>query len=275
MPRGHRGERLLHPQRGPLALRLLPHRRVGVPGLLGVRVGDRFERPVLGVRAAGLERHHERLPAGVHDRVRDLEAARVDPVEDLQAHRGTDPRARGPPAGQRRGGRADQRVRAQVLVADTEVDPVRRGLAADPPVGPGLAQREPLAQVRLERRLPGLGRALAVHPRAGRLGVRRPVAAPGDRGQRRVQPFRVLGHERGLPWCRVGHGRCVMRGCHRRSPAGLWPCLVDAARRSVVSLRHYINQARSAFVRAGPGGDGRSFARGGSSKRIVTHRERV
>ena len=168
---GHRGERLLHSQRGPLALWLLPHRGIGVPGLLGIGVGDRFERPVLGVRAAGLERHHERLSTGMHDRVRDLEAARVDPVEDLQAHRGTDARARGPPAGQRHGGRVDQRVRAQVLVADAEVDPVRRGLVADPSVGPGLTQREPLAQVRLERRLPGLGRAFAVHPRAGRLGV--------------------------------------------------------------------------------------------------------
>ena len=61
-----------------------PHRHVGVPGLLRVGVSDRLERPVLRVRAAGLERHHERLPAGVHDRVRDLEAAGVDPVDDLR-----------------------------------------------------------------------------------------------------------------------------------------------------------------------------------------------
>ena len=223
MPRGHRGERLLHPQRGPLALRLLPHRRVGVPGLLGIRVGDRLQRPVLRVRAAGLERHHERLPAGVHDRVRDLEAASVDPVEDLQAHRGADPRARGPPAGQRRGGRADQRVRAQVLVADTQVQAVRRDLTADLPVRPRLAQREPLAQVPLERRLPGLGRALPVHPRARRLRVGRPVTAPCDRSQRRIEPFGVLGYERGQRWLEVSGRLSVLRGCHRRSPRGLWP----------------------------------------------------
>src|SRR5438876_640810 len=143
---GDRGARLLHPQRGPLALRLLPHRGVGVPGLLGVGVGDRLQRPVLRVRAAGLERHDERLAAGVHDRVRDLEAAGVDPVDDLQAHRRADPRARRPPAGGRCGGRGDQRVRAQMLVADAQVQAVRRDLATGLPVRPGLAQAERLAQ---------------------------------------------------------------------------------------------------------------------------------
>src|SRR5437899_3295706 len=83
-------------------------------------------------------------------------------------------------AAQRRGGRGDQRVRAQVLVGHAEVQAVGRDLAADLLVRPRLAQAERLAQVCLERGLPGLGRALPVHPWARRLWVGRPVTSPGD-----------------------------------------------------------------------------------------------
>ncbi|MCY1418446.1 hypothetical protein D9M71_340070 [compost metagenome] len=60
---------LVQHQRVGLALRLGPARRFrhlghGAPG-----VGQRFQGAVLGVGAAGLERHHVALPAGVHHRV--------------------------------------------------------------------------------------------------------------------------------------------------------------------------------------------------------------
>jgi hypothetical protein len=82
-PRETGREGLDHAQRRALALRLLPQHGRGVPLLLGQRVGDRLEPAVLRVRAAGLEGHDERLAGGVHDRVRHLEAAGVDPREDL------------------------------------------------------------------------------------------------------------------------------------------------------------------------------------------------
>ena len=72
-----------------------------MPRHLREGVGDRFEASVLGVRATSLEGHHERLPGGVHDRVAHLEAAPIEPLEDLQADArpalgtGTTPRGKG------------------------------------------------------------------------------------------------------------------------------------------------------------------------------------
>ena len=86
-PARHDGERLLHPQRRRLP-GLLPARGRGRARHLGPGVGDRLERPVERVRAAGLERHHERLAAGVLHGVGELEDPRVQPVEDLQADAG-------------------------------------------------------------------------------------------------------------------------------------------------------------------------------------------
>ena len=59
----------------PLALRLLPLGGGRVARLLLVGVRDGLERSVLGVRAARLEGHHEGLPRGVHDGVRDSKLA--------------------------------------------------------------------------------------------------------------------------------------------------------------------------------------------------------
>ena len=64
---------------------LLPDRGRGHAGHLVVGVGDRLQRAVERVRAAGLERHHERLARGVLDGVGELEDPAVQPVQDLQA----------------------------------------------------------------------------------------------------------------------------------------------------------------------------------------------
>src|SRR3712207_8554301 len=52
-------------------------------GRLGERDGDGLEAAVLRVGTAGLERHDERLAAGVLDGVGHLEDACVDPPQDL------------------------------------------------------------------------------------------------------------------------------------------------------------------------------------------------
>ena len=74
---------------GSPATRLLPERRRRDPAHLLMGVGDRLQRTVERVRAAGLEGHHERLPAGVLDGVGELEHPGMQAVEDLQAD--TDP----------------------------------------------------------------------------------------------------------------------------------------------------------------------------------------
>ena len=69
---GDGGEGLLHPQRLALA-GLLPDRGRRRAGHLLVGVGQGFQRAVERVRTAGLERHHERLAAGVLHGVGELE----------------------------------------------------------------------------------------------------------------------------------------------------------------------------------------------------------
>ena len=112
--------------------RLLPDRGARRPGHLDPGVGDRLERAVERVRAAGLERHHERLAAGVLHGVGELEDPRVEPVEDLDA----DPDARlGPgvaPGPHARLGRGQQGVDVgDVGVGHPQVEAVRRALGRD------------------------------------------------------------------------------------------------------------------------------------------------
>ncbi len=125
---------LLHPGRRGVALavtaRLLPDDRRGHPLLLDEPGGDRLDGAVLGVRATGLERHDERLSGRVHDGVGDLEAALVDPVDDLDAHRGPDLRARVAPGRHRRPGGREAGVEVERRVGDPERRPVGRDLAA-------------------------------------------------------------------------------------------------------------------------------------------------
>ncbi len=139
-----------------------------MPGHLLVPVGDRLHPAVLRVRAAGLKGHDERLAGGVHDGVGDLEAAGVDPGQDLQADRGPDIGAGIPPRGHRRPHRVQHPVRVdQVGVADAQFQPVG-GL-----LGPHRAgrtrqfERERVAQQRIEGGPAGVSRRLAVDPGAG------------------------------------------------------------------------------------------------------------
>ena len=84
----HDAVALEHPQRRPLALRLLPGRGRRDAAHRRQRERDRLEPAVLRVRPARLERHRERLARRVHHRVGDLVRPRVEPLEDLGAHRG-------------------------------------------------------------------------------------------------------------------------------------------------------------------------------------------
>ena len=83
---------LFHLERLILTLGLLPVGALRDAAHLFPGVGHRFQPAVLGVRAAGLERHHEGLARGMHDCVGDLEALLVQPLQDLQRH--ADPRFR-------------------------------------------------------------------------------------------------------------------------------------------------------------------------------------
>jgi hypothetical protein len=114
-----------------------------------------------------LERHHERLPGGVHDGVGDLEGPRVHPVERLEAHRcahlgpGVAPGGHGCASG------GEERLDVLVRVLDAQHRTERRHLVADPAVRGRLVLElvEPPGQMRLEGRAPGVRGALAVDPR--------------------------------------------------------------------------------------------------------------
>ena len=192
-------EALLQHRGRVLALRLLPgglggHVGHGFPG-----GGDGFERAVLGMRAAGLERHHRPLARGQHHGVRDLEAARMDARQGFEqhAHAAFGPRGLPGGLGRQRGG--DQRGTVAFGIADVERGAEGRALGGDARAFAGLVQRVVLAAER-ERGVPALGlRALAID--LGRRGFRkgRPMAAVGE-GTQGVVEQRAMAVEQG------GHG---------------------------------------------------------------------
>ena len=147
------GERLGHPLRRPLALRLLPGGLRGVPGHLGVGVGDRLEGAVLRVRSAGLERHRVGLAGGVHHGLRHLVAARVDPVQDLEAELGAGVRSgrRARPGSLPSRRRAACRRRRAGRSMPRSMPYGERSPATSPSV-PAWSQRERLAEVARRRR---------------------------------------------------------------------------------------------------------------------------
>ncbi|MGY4277199.1 hypothetical protein ACVILE_003379 [Streptomyces sp. M18.1] len=183
-----RRELLGQRQRVALALRLGPLGRVGRAGLLRVRVRHGLQAAVLGVRAARLERHHERLPGGVHDRLGELHRAVRDPLQDLQADHRAGLRSRVPPRPLPGPHRGQQHVEVRVRVLHAQLDPVRGDLAADPAVGAGLAEVEAGAEQGVEGRLArGRVQAAVLPVGLGVLGVGGPVRAGADRLQRLVQ----------------------------------------------------------------------------------------
>ncbi len=189
-----RGELLAQLQGVALALGLGPvGPSGGGAGLLRVRVRHGLQAAVLGVRAACLERHHERLAAGVHDGVGELVGAGGDPGEYLQADQGARLGPGVPPGAHPRAHGGEQHVDVRVRVLDAQLRAVRRDLAAGPAVRAGLVQLEAAVQQGLVRGEAGRRVEGAVRPVGLRvLGVRRPVGAGADGVERLVERGPVL-----------------------------------------------------------------------------------
>ncbi|MDR8775310.1 hypothetical protein FEP92_05733 [Burkholderia multivorans] len=194
---------LLHRERRVLALRLFPMRIGRDAAQLVPRIGDGLERAVLRMRAAGLERHHERLARRVHHAVRDFEAGAVQAREDLEAD--TDPRAPAGfaprPLGSAGGG--DQSIGRRLWIPDVERDAIRRTFRADRLAAGRLVELEGLAQVRFERGFAVCIAAFPVHFGARHFGERAPVSAALEGGECAFQRVFVLreqcmGHDGGL-----------------------------------------------------------------------------
>ena len=228
---GHDPVVLLHPDRPPLA-GFSQTTEAGTRSCSTSAADDRLDGAVLGVRAAGLERHHERLPAGVHHGVRDLEGALVDRVHDLEAHRRTGERAGVPPGGHRRAGGGQRRVDVQPRVAHPQRRAERRDLVADHGAVARLAGQPAvvLGEVRLEGGL-ALGRGVvAVDPRRRGLGIAREVRPLGEGPARlleglavglgqRVHGSGVGGRHRSDRTCVLQFGDTSANMCHMTNAA--------------------------------------------------------
>jgi hypothetical protein len=189
----HDGIALMHRERRILSLWLFP---VGISGdttQLVPCVNDSFERAVLGVWAACLERHHEGLSGGVHDAVADLEGRAVDARQNLEAHADPCLRTGGAPTGLCSSSGGKQSIRVSFWVADAEREAKWRDFSSYGLAGRRLIELEGLIQVSLERRVTVGVRCFPVHFWTGRLSERAPVAARLDGGERLLQCVFVLG----------------------------------------------------------------------------------
>ncbi|MNH09713.1 hypothetical protein D3C79_691740 [compost metagenome] len=181
---------LVQVQRIELALRLEPLRRLRHLGHRPPGVGHSFQTTVLGMRAAGLEGHHESLARGVHHRMSQGRAQRVEAFEDFQT--GADPRLRAgiAPGRQRLLLTCQQLFRVVLIVADTKIEAVGRTLGTCAPHRSRTLQHERPVEQRLECRLCALYRRLRVLLEL--LAVGRPVAAFGNGLQRAVERGAVV-----------------------------------------------------------------------------------
>src|SRR6185437_8112872 len=156
-------EPLFHPHRVALRLRLLPRRLGGHAAHLVPRIRDRLETAILRVRAAGLERHDERLSRRVHHGVRDLETRLVDALENYDAYAHPCIGTRLAPGRLRRLDRGHQAVDVDLRIRDAEANAVRRTLGADLSDRRRLRQRKALVRELVERSLARLGGAFAIN----------------------------------------------------------------------------------------------------------------
>src|ERR1700730_12093232 len=69
-----------------LPLRLFPMSGLRNPAHFRPSVRDRFQTAILGMRATGLQSYLERLPGGMHDRIRDFEAPLVQSPKNLNRY---------------------------------------------------------------------------------------------------------------------------------------------------------------------------------------------
>ncbi|MDT4870730.1 hypothetical protein FQZ97_1058210 [compost metagenome] len=156
------------------------------------------------MRAAGLEGHHEGLAGGVHDRVGDLEAAAVQPLQDFQRYADPGFRPGLAPCGHALGNAGKELVEVRPGIGDAQFRAVRRDFLAGLADGAGLRQREGLVQARLEGSLAvGVG-GFAIGLRARHFCERAPVTARGD-GLGGLFQQRLVAFEK-----RMGHG--LLRG---------------------------------------------------------------
>ncbi|MDT4840998.1 hypothetical protein FQZ97_748380 [compost metagenome] len=203
---------LVELQRLALALRLDPARRLRHLGHRPPGVGHGFQAAVLGMRAAGLEGHHESLAGGVHHRVGQGRAQRVETLEDFQAN--ADPRLRTgiAPGRQRLLLAGEQLLGVVLVVADPEVEAIGRTLGAGAADRRRAVQLEMPVEQRLERHLRALHRHFRILLELFAVG--RPVAALGDGLQRAV--------ERGAVVVEQFQGSASGGGRHDRIPRRTW-----------------------------------------------------
>src|SRR5690606_20969930 len=171
------GETLAHAQGVMFTLRLLPIRDFRHAGHLAPRVGNGFQTPILRVRAARLESHHEALSGGVLNGLSDLETTLVQALQNFQADAhpclwpGFTPGVHG------RGGALYQLIGRRLRITNIQVEPKRRTLARDRARAGMPLQREILALERFEGLAPVFRCCLAIDAGAWRFGEGAPVPA--------------------------------------------------------------------------------------------------
>ena len=170
---------LVEQQRILLALRLDPARRFRHLGHRPPGIGQRFQPAILGMRAACLERHHEGLAGGVHHRVGQGRAQRIESLENLQAGAHARPRAGVTPAWQGLLLALQQFIRVVLIVGHAQFEAIGRALGARAADRLRPGQGEMPAQQCLELGLGTHHRLFRVLPEA--LLEVRPVTALGNR----------------------------------------------------------------------------------------------
>ncbi len=184
---GHDFELFLHLDGIVLALGLDPVNQTGDTGHFLPGVGHGFQRTLLGVRATGLEGHHEALTRGVLHSVSDLEAALIQAMQDFQANTHPGLRASIAPAVQRQLRLSQQLVHRHFGVANAQIKTKRRLLVADFTLCAFQRQGKGFATVGFKSSLTILSRGFTVGARAGIFRISAPEVALQNTAQSLIQ----------------------------------------------------------------------------------------